>query len=420
MSPRYLRRVPTAKAERAEITIEGVIGEDVSASDVRKALAKIKGTPELIIHLNSEGGVVTEGMAIHALIKGYKGKKVCVVEGLAASIASVVMCACDEIRMTKGAFAMIHQASAGVEGGADDMEQMASTLRKMNDQIVSIYSERTGKKPEELAKLIDRKDHYMTAEETVALGLADKVATAQAKFDARAVARLNPPDSIRAQIKGQKMDEEEAKALQAKCAKLEEENRALKAKAAKAEADDGKETEEETEEEARAESEEEADEPAHDEDDDEKEEAKAIVALARQLTGKKSSAEIQAALAVRISTGSESPVARASEVADMIRAGKLPPALKAWALKASPKAWSGYRKEMKGRTIVPVGRSHSAPGIKHEPGDAPLGGTSGGGSTKLTAAEKNWQKATGKSDADIIALRGVKPVFAGTSDKDDE
>lgn len=400
MTPRYLKHPPQASAAIREMTIEGVIGEDVSASDVRKGLASVPAGAPLLIRINSPGGSVTEGMAIHAILKGHKGKKTCVVEGLAASIASVIMCACDEIRVARGAFVMIHQAHAGVEGGADDLEEMAGTLRKMNAEILGIYTARTGKDEAELAKLIDRRDHYMTAEEAVSLGLADKVATAQATFAAKAVARLtNPPESLRAQIKGKSaMDEEEVKALAAQNAALKAEVEALKA-AAKAKAEDDDE-------------EEEGDEPAHAEEDDDKDEdkkqAKAIAALAKTLTGKRSSADVQSALAVMIATGTGNLGAvRASAVAEAMRSGKLPPALKAWALGAPEKAWDSYLASMSGKAIIPMGATFQPPA------KAPEAVASAPVAAELTAAEKRVAKALGKSPEEMIALRGVKPVIAG-------
>lgn len=398
-----------------EIAIRGVIGEDVTSRDVIEQLDKLRDADRVILRINSDGGVVTEGMAIYAALRSHPAKFTAIVEGIAASIASVILCACDERRVAKGSFVMIHESSAGVNGCAGELEDMAATLRKINDQILDIYESRTGTKRARIARLIDGHDHYMTAEEAVELGFADAVISARAHFDSRAVARLNNlPEHIRAQTTEEnRMDEKQAKALEEENARLKEELKKLKAKLEDEE--QGEEpAHDEGHDEERPESEGHDEERPEDECDDEDDEAKAVLALTRQLTGKRSLAEVSAALVARITTAGQSSDSRKSEVRDMIARGKLAPAMKNWALSCSARAWAAYRAEMRGKTVVPVGRSYRAPETHDEPGDAPRSG-SATPTGKLTEAERKFAKLLNKTDEEMIALRSVTPNYGPIS-----
>lgn len=397
-----------------EIAIRGVIGEDVTSRDVIDQLDKLRDADRVILRINSDGGVVTEGMAIYAALRSHPAKFTAIVEGIAASIASVILCACDERRVAKGSFVMIHESSAGVNGCAGELEDMASTLRKINDQILDIYESRTGTKRARIARLIDGHDHYMTAEEAVELGFADAVISARAHFDSRAVARLNNlPEHIRAQTTEEnRMDEKQAKALEEENARLKEELKKLKAKL-----EDEDEDEEQGKEPAHDESDDDEAKPEDEGDDEESnedEEAKAVLALTRQLTGKRSLAEVSAALVARITTAGQSSDSRKIEVRDMIARGKLAPAMKNWALSCSARAWAAYRAEMRGKTVVPVGRSYREPETHDEPGDAPRSG-SATPTGKLTDAERKFAKLLNKTDEEMIALRSVKPNYGPIS-----
>ena len=193
-----------------------------------------------------------------------------------------------------------------------------------------------------------------------------------------------------------------------KLAKLEEENAKLKAKLAKLEEGDDEE-------------EKEADEPAHDEEDDapedsdedededeeKKEEAKAALKLLAKLTGKKSYAGMQGALLAKFVGASAPTEDRKSAVAELVRSGKLPPAMKAVAMGMSAKAFAAFAKNAP--TIIPVGQRHSAPTTTPKPGERQVEGKAPG-EEELTDAEKAVMKAMNKTKAHMLSLRTVNPL----------
>ncbi|MDF2612787.1 MAG: clp protease family protein [Clostridia bacterium] len=114
--------------------------EDRSPEDIKNILDEVKGK-NLNIYVNSGGGHVFGGMAIYNMLKRYQGKKTVYVDGLAGSIASVIMFAADEIIVPNTAYVMIHKPWAGVNGNADDLRKLASDLDRIQDGIINVYSE---------------------------------------------------------------------------------------------------------------------------------------------------------------------------------------------------------------------------------------------------------------------------------------
>ena len=117
-------------------------------------LAK-QGEADVEININSLGGDVTAGLAIANALKAHKGKTTANVLGVAASMASVVACACDEVKMGDGAFLMIHNPWTLTVGEADDLRHEADVLDKMRDSIIGFYQSKTTKTADELKSLMD-------------------------------------------------------------------------------------------------------------------------------------------------------------------------------------------------------------------------------------------------------------------------
>lgn len=127
---------------------------DVVPAMVIGWLSKQDGDVE--VNINSLGGSVTAGLAIANAFKGYsKGKVTANVLGVAASMASVVACAADEIKMGKGAFLMVHNPWSIVMGDANDIRKEADTLDKMKEAIIGFYQSKFTVGAEELAALMD-------------------------------------------------------------------------------------------------------------------------------------------------------------------------------------------------------------------------------------------------------------------------
>lgn len=112
--------------------------EDQYPLNVQQLLSDI-GSNDIDIHINSGGGDVFAGVAICNMLRSCTGKKTVYVDGLAASIASVIAMAGDEIIIPANAYMMIHKASTISIGNADDMRQIADTLDKIDAGIVATY-----------------------------------------------------------------------------------------------------------------------------------------------------------------------------------------------------------------------------------------------------------------------------------------
>ena len=132
------------------------------------------GNEDLAIRINSPGGDVFAGQAICQAIRDHKGKSTAYIDGDAASIASVIAVACDEVVIAAGGMMMIHNSSTIVWGDRNDMMEMAAVLEKVDGTIADAYATKTGKKAAEFAALMDKTSWY-TGKEAVELGLADRI-----------------------------------------------------------------------------------------------------------------------------------------------------------------------------------------------------------------------------------------------------
>lgn len=162
-----------------EIVIYDQIGEDWwtgggwTADRMNRALAKANGR-DVTVKINSPGGDVFEGLGIYNELRAYKGKVSVQVMGWAASAASIVAMAADEITMGLGTFMMIHKAWGFVVGNEDDFKEASALFAKFDGALTDIYVARTKKSDKEVGDLM-RAETWMTPKEAVAMGFADKV-----------------------------------------------------------------------------------------------------------------------------------------------------------------------------------------------------------------------------------------------------
>lgn len=162
-----------------DIGAGGWFSDGYTPASFAAAIKDVSGP--LDIHINSGGGDVADGIAIKNAIAAYPGRKRTVVDGLAASIASVIAQAGDERIVEPGAMLMIHDPLTAVMGNAADMRKTADTLDKHGDNLAGIYAARAGGTPEQWRQTMQGEAWY-TADEAVAAGLADRVGTAAASL----------------------------------------------------------------------------------------------------------------------------------------------------------------------------------------------------------------------------------------------
>ncbi|QMU22511.1 head maturation protease, ClpP-related [Gordonia rubripertincta] len=146
----------------------------VSAAVFVRDLAQIDAERDLTVRINSPGGDVYEGIAILNALRGRAGKVTTVIDGLAASIASVIAMAGTEIVMMPNSEMMVHDPWMLTIGDAEDMQTAADNLGRIADNLASIYAERTGGTAEEW-RAIMRAETWYTAAEAVEAGLANRV-----------------------------------------------------------------------------------------------------------------------------------------------------------------------------------------------------------------------------------------------------
>jgi ATP-dependent Clp protease, protease subunit len=129
---------------------------------------------EIHVHINSGGGSAFDGIAIGNILKNHKAKIIVHIDGWAASAASIIAMAGDEIIMPSNTMLMIHQASTFEYGNADVFEKTAKDLRKIDKAVTASYSKRFVGSDEELSELL-KDETWLNADEAVALGFADTV-----------------------------------------------------------------------------------------------------------------------------------------------------------------------------------------------------------------------------------------------------
>lgn len=176
-----------------ELSLTGVVGIDFDSETVSEFLTFRAGPIRIL--LNSGGGIAFDGTAIHSVLSAYQGHVTIVVQGIAASAASVIMMAGDQIEMSAGSVLMIHdpsQDATSYRGTSQEHRRVAESLDKISVAVAQIYSLRSGKQMADVLQLMEA-ESWFTPEEAVAAGFADAALTdgdekPPAEFDYRAYA----------------------------------------------------------------------------------------------------------------------------------------------------------------------------------------------------------------------------------------
>jgi len=148
----------------------------VAAMQVAPAIAALDPATTLHLRVNSPGGDVFEGRAIRTAVQQFKGKTIGHIDGLAASAATTIVDACDEIEITEGGFYMIHNGWTVAWGNRNEMRKTADLLEKVDQAIVADYAKRTGLDVAQLAKWMDE-ETWFSSGEAVEHGFASRLAT---------------------------------------------------------------------------------------------------------------------------------------------------------------------------------------------------------------------------------------------------
>lgn len=154
-------------------------GDEVTPKQFAEDLKAVGDVDILNVYINSNGGDVFAGQAIHSQLKRHTARVVVHIDGLAASIASVVAMAGDEVIMPSNAMMMIHNPATWAGwSDARELRELAEVLDNVRKSLIAAYRDKTGLSDEEIIQLMDD-ETWFTAEEAVEKGFADRVEQAQ-------------------------------------------------------------------------------------------------------------------------------------------------------------------------------------------------------------------------------------------------
>lgn len=159
-----------------EMALIGEVGWEITAREMQSALT---GRDEpLTINLFSYGGDALEGLAIYSMLSRYAGRKRVIIDGVAASAASLIAMAGDEIVMPESSFLMIHEAWGLGIGGANDLRKEADLIDRISTAYRQAYVDRSGLSEDDVRSLMAA-ESWLTAAEAVEFGFASEMAPAR-------------------------------------------------------------------------------------------------------------------------------------------------------------------------------------------------------------------------------------------------
>jgi ATP-dependent Clp protease protease subunit len=162
-----------------ELHLYGTVGMDLfgdgfSAKDVISALAQHGRNKDIVVRLNSGGGFASDGVAIYNALDSHRGHKTIYVDGIAASAASVIAMAGDEVVMRKGSIMMIHDPAGFTMGSVRDHEKSIEALNAIADSVAEIYAEKSGRSVEECrADMVE--EIWLKADKAIEMGYATAI-----------------------------------------------------------------------------------------------------------------------------------------------------------------------------------------------------------------------------------------------------
>lgn len=170
----------TTASGEAELLIYGPIGDyfwgdGVTAASIVEQLGQITATT-INVRINSDGGVVTDGLAIYNALANHPATVNTVVDGIAASISSLIFMVGKTRRMHENSMLMIHGPQGGAWGFAGDLRERADVLDRFAATMQTNYAARATNVADVTTWLTDRKDHWFSASEAMTAGLADELA----------------------------------------------------------------------------------------------------------------------------------------------------------------------------------------------------------------------------------------------------
>lgn len=190
-----LRAAASEDADVATVSVLEPIGADmwgdgVTAKRIGAALRSI-GDRDVVVNINSPGGDYFEGLAIYNLLREHKGKVTVRILGMAASAASVIAMAADQVLIGRAAFLMIHNTWVAAAGDRHAFRDVADWLEPFDQAAAEVYAARTGQTVAQIAQQLDR-ETWIGGGAAVEQGFADGLLDSDAVETAQASADLSP------------------------------------------------------------------------------------------------------------------------------------------------------------------------------------------------------------------------------------
>lgn len=185
------------KADEATIYLYDAIDNffGINAQEFVSELHGIKA-PTINLRINSPGGDVFDARAMATAISNHPSKIIAHIDGLAASAATYIALAADEVRISDGGFFMIHNAWTMAFGNSDDMRAMGGLLDKIDATIVNDYAKKTGKSADEIKAWMSA-ETWFTAQEALDNKFVDAITTgAKAQNNWDLAAYINAPKAL--------------------------------------------------------------------------------------------------------------------------------------------------------------------------------------------------------------------------------
>lgn len=181
----------------AEMFLYGDISRwDISAKMVSEELKSLDEKINTVeVRLSSGGGDVFEGLSIMNRLKQIDKKIVVYIDGIAASIASIIMLAGDEVIIGEGAQVMIHKPFCWCVGNANELQNTIDRLDRVENEMIKIYKNKTGLSETEISKMIDD-ETWFNADEALEYGFVDKKVD-ENEQDFAMAACINPKEMIK-------------------------------------------------------------------------------------------------------------------------------------------------------------------------------------------------------------------------------
>jgi len=179
-------KIQNNQVQNAELQLYGEISNDdfswwdgrqyITSKKFLEDIETIKNKKEITIKLNSGGGDLFVGLQIANVLRGISAKKICIIEGIAASAATLIACVCDEVKLYRNSLFMVHKPKAGFfDFGEDkDFDKVSNMLKACKNSSIELYKQKTGKSDKELSDVVENETWFI-GQEAVDFGFCDAV-----------------------------------------------------------------------------------------------------------------------------------------------------------------------------------------------------------------------------------------------------